>query len=66
MAEKTLVWSKTAANQVETIYKYWIVRNKSPFYSEKLANQIDKLIETILQNPELLKKLNSPIPGLPH
>lgn len=58
MAEKFVVWTETAIKQRREILKYWTVRNKSTYYSERLINLINERIKIISLNPEAGKPTN--------
>lgn len=55
MAKRTVVWTETAAKQRREILKYWLVRNKSAKYPEKLTKLIAARIKVIQTNPEAFK-----------
>lgn len=52
MAEKPVIWTKTAIKQRREILKYWTLRNKSTLYAEKLLGLIRDRINSIIRNPE--------------
>jgi plasmid stabilization system protein ParE len=52
MAERIVVWTKTAVKQRRHILEYWSRRNGSTIYAEKLIVITGDRIKTILQNPE--------------
>jgi plasmid stabilization system protein ParE len=52
MAERVVVWTKTAVKQRRLILEYWSRRNNSTIYPEKLIAITADRIKTILQNPE--------------
>ena len=52
MVKRTVVWTKTAAKQRREVLKYWLNRNKSANYPEKLIQLISERINIILLNPE--------------
>lgn len=58
MAKKSVIWTETAIKQRREILKYWIVRNKSTAYSEKIISQIKERIQLIVDNPEVGKLTN--------
>jgi hypothetical protein len=45
MAKKSVIWTETAIKQRREILKYWIVRNKSKAYSEKIIEQIKERVQ---------------------
>jgi plasmid stabilization system protein ParE len=52
VAERTVVWTETAAKQRREILRYWTERNKSPVYDEELIKLIGVRISAILKHPE--------------
>lgn len=60
MVERTAEWTKTAKKQRREILKYWVERNKSTRYSEKLIGKINRRIKTILKFPEIYKEADFP------
>jgi plasmid stabilization system protein ParE len=55
MAKRTVVWTATAARQRREILKYWVKRNGSTVYAEKLIKLTAKQIKAILSHPESFK-----------
>lgn len=45
MAKRTIRWSLRAINDKLEIYKYWIERNQSTKYAEKLEQLFDEVME---------------------
>ena len=45
MAERTIIWSLRAINDKLEIYQYWIERNQSTHYAEKLERLFNKVME---------------------
>ncbi|RYE28119.1 MAG: type II toxin-antitoxin system RelE/ParE family toxin [Sphingobacteriaceae bacterium] len=60
MAERTVVWTKTAAKQRREVLKYWLHRNRSAEYPERLINLITERINLILLNPEAFVSTSFP------
>lgn len=60
MAKRTVVWTETAARQRREILKYWVKRNGSTIYAEKLIKLTASQIKSILSNPLLFKKADYP------
>jgi plasmid stabilization system protein ParE len=60
MAKRNVVWTETAARQRREILKYWVKRNGSTRYAEKLIKLTAKQIKIILSNPQLYKKADYP------
>lgn len=58
MAKKEIKWTLKAIHDKLDILDYWIERNKSKTYSEKLDKLFDKSIESISIHPEQGKKTN--------
>lgn len=55
MAKRTIVWTATAARQRREVLKYWIKRNGSTNYAEKLIKLTAVRIQVILKLPESFK-----------
>ena len=55
MVKRTIVWTETAAIQRRKILKYWVNRNGSVTYAEKLIKLIERQTKIILQHPESFK-----------
>lgn len=60
MAKRTVVWTETAARQRREILQYWVKRNRTTAYAEKLIKLISEQIKVILTNPKLFKKADFP------
>ena len=60
MAKRTVVWTETAARQRREILKYWVIRNGSTTYAEKLIKLISEQVKVIQSNPKLFKKADFP------
>ncbi len=60
MAKRNVVWTETAARQRREILKYWVKRNGTALYAEKLIKLTSKHIKLILSNPSLFKKADYP------
>lgn len=56
MVKRTVVWTETATRQRREILNYWVKRNKTTTYAEKLIRLTAKQIKVILSNPALFKK----------
>ena len=52
MAITTVIWTVTAIRERRKILNYWVKRNKSSAYSEKLLRIIAERIRFLLKNPE--------------
>jgi plasmid stabilization system protein ParE len=60
MAKRTVVWTETAARQRRGILKYWVKRNGTTTYAEKLIKLTAAQIKVIQDNPKLFKKAYFP------
>ena len=60
MAKRTVVWTQTAAQQRREILKYWVKRNVTTTYAEKLIKLTAEQINVIQSNPKLFKKADFP------
>lgn len=60
MAKRTVVWTETAARQRREILKYWVKRNGTTTYAEKLIKLISEQLNVIQSNPKLFKKADFP------
>jgi len=58
MAQRTIVWTETAAKQRKEILKYWTKRNGSILYAQKLISLIADQVQIILNHPESFKSTN--------
>jgi plasmid stabilization system protein ParE len=60
MAKRTVVWTETATRQRREILKYWVKRNGTTIYAEKLIKLTAEQIKIIQNNPRLFKKADFP------
>ena len=60
MAKRTVVWTETASRQRREILKYWVQRNGTKTYAEKLIKLTAEQIKVIQSNPKLFKKADFP------
>ena len=60
MAKRAVVWTKTAARQRREILKYWVRRNGTTTYAEKLIKLTSEQIKIIQSNPKLFKMADFP------
>ncbi len=60
MVKRTVVWTETAARQRREILKYWVKRNGTTTYAEKLIKLISEQVKVIVANPKLFKKADFP------
>jgi len=56
MAQKQIRWTSRAINDKFDILQYWINRNKSTTFSEKLDQLFDKALNQLIPFPEQGKK----------
>ena len=55
MAERNVVWTKTADIQFVGILEYWVKRNKSSRYSQKLVRLVGQRTKQIAKSPFIYK-----------
>ncbi len=60
MAQRQVVWTNTASKQRREILEYWINRNDSTVFAEKIIRITAGRIRTILKNPEAFKETSFP------
>lgn len=60
MADKRIVWTKTAAKQRNQILRYWVQHNKSNVYSLKLLELSNEKAKQISQNPKMYRLSDYP------
>jgi plasmid stabilization system protein ParE len=60
MAQRSVVWTLTAAKQRREILKYWTIRNGSKEYAEKLILKTKDIIDLICAHPSAFKATNFP------
>ncbi|MEY3983032.1 MAG: hypothetical protein RL160_589 [Bacteroidota bacterium] len=60
MAQRSVVWTWTAAKQRRGILNYWTIRNGSKEYAEKLILQTKNIIDVICAHPLAFKATNFP------
>ena len=58
MAQRTVVWTETAARQRREILRFWTKRNGSTSFAEKLIKLTAARINIILKHPESFKSTN--------
>ena len=58
MARKEIKWTLRAIHDKLDILEFWINRNKSKTYGEKLDSLFDKSVESLSNHPEQGKKTN--------
>ncbi len=56
MAERNVIWTRTADIQFVGILGFWVKKNKSNIYSKKLVKLVSKRTKQIAENPLLYKK----------
>ncbi|MEI6142785.1 MAG: type II toxin-antitoxin system RelE/ParE family toxin [Mariniphaga sp.] len=55
MAERTVVWTETAARQRREVLEFWTKHNGSTSFAEKLISAIAERIQIIIKLPESFK-----------
>lgn|SRR5690606_17452994 len=55
MAERIVVWTKTADIQFVGVLQYWVNRNKSAAYSKKLIRLVSERTKQIIKTPLIYK-----------
>ena len=60
MAKRKVIWSLRAHQDRLEILEYWIKRNKSKTYSEKLYSLINSSVELIAEHPEIGRTTDEP------
>jgi toxin YoeB len=55
----SIKWSNRAVKERSEILHYWVKRNGSPAYSEKIEAETDKAINVILENRYIGKKVKN-------
>lgn len=55
MAQRKVVWTRTADIQFAGILEYWLYRNKSNAYSKKLMRLVAERTKLIADNPYVYK-----------
>lgn len=58
MAERNVVWTRTADIQFVGVLKYWVSRNKSNTYSKKLLKLVSERTKQIATQPLAFKETN--------
>lgn len=56
MAEKRVIWSPRANDELKDILEFYLKRNGSATYSLKLLQAVDSMIELLLSHPQLGRK----------
>lgn len=51
MAERIVIWSKTAENQLFEIFDYWNIRTGNKKYSQKINARVERAIKVIIDFP---------------
>ncbi len=55
MAQRNVIWTRTADLQFVGVLEYWVKRNKSNSYSKKLVRLVSERTRQIANNPFLYK-----------
>ena len=58
MAQRNIVWTKTADIQFVGILEYWMKKNKSNTYSKKLLKLVIESTKQLAENPFIYKATN--------
>ena len=59
MVKRKIVWTSKAKNQLFDILEYFIFRNKSKIYSQKLYQKIQSELLPLIHQPNIGKKTNT-------
>ena len=59
MAEKSIVWSRRAHQEVLQILAFYNNRNKSSVYSDKLFGELEEVLKSISKNAFLRRLANN-------
>lgn len=60
MAKRSIIWTQTAVKQRRAILNYWIKRNHSVKFAQKLIQEIKERSKIIAQNPEAFTTADYP------
>jgi plasmid stabilization system protein ParE len=60
MAERSIVWTRTADRQFLEVLDYWLKRTKSNLYPKKLLDLVTKRTLQIAQQPHLYRLADFP------
>ncbi len=55
MAERNVIWTRTADIQFVGVLEFWVKRNKSNTYSKKLVKLVSERTKQIADNPLIYK-----------
>jgi len=55
MAERNVIWTRTADLQFVGVLEFWVKRNKSNTYSKKLVKLVSERTKQIADNPLIYK-----------
>lgn len=55
----SIKWSNRAVKEISEILRYWVKRNGSPEYSEKIEAETDKAINVISKNMVIGEKVKN-------
>jgi plasmid stabilization system protein ParE len=59
MAERQIIWSNQAESELYEILQFYIDRNKSNRYSEKILKSVEQLVMLLSKNPYMGKLSNN-------
>ena len=60
MAQRKIIWTETAARQRRFILEYWLQRNQSPSYPNKLLRLSNEKAIQVATNPLIYKAAEFP------
>ena len=55
MAQRQVIWSKTADKQLSAVLEYWVNRNKSNVFAKRLLELVAQKTALIAEKPLLLE-----------
>lgn len=55
MAQRQVIWSKTADKQLSAVLEYWVNRNKSNVFAKRLLELVAQKTALIAEKPLLFK-----------
>lgn len=66
MAERNVIWTKTADIQFYGILDYWVKRNKSNTYSKKLIRLVSERTKQIAKTPYIYESTDLKVQEFRH
>jgi toxin YoeB len=61
MAQRKIIWSVPASQELISILDFYLIRNGNPAYSEKLLAEIDSIVSYLPEHPNLGKQTEDKI-----